>query len=518
MDISDLADGEAPESFRCPISRELMRDPVVCADGHSYERDAIVRWLRAHDTSPKTGAALAHRHVLPNHALRNSIEEHLERTFKITQRSQITIGREIGVGSFKTAHAGELRGQRVAVLKMRPGAQCEAEVKAFIHLGRHPNLVRFLGLCAEGEPQLIVTEYAPLGSLDAFLEEREGQLTLPHKLTAAQQVCSGMAALAAQGLVHRDLAARNVLVFAFDAASPNATRVKVSDFGLSMSVYGATHGYGAAHEAAPFRWMPPEALRRRKFSEKSDVWACASRGAPGGVDHTPARWPSAHPSRSLSHMLSYGTRERALTHSASRAHGMPVITSTNLRSMPPLPLCVADGVTLWEMLTDAQTPYAFISSDQEVAQRVCAGERPEEPPDCPAALWALMQRCWAASAEARPTFEHLLLELRTMADADAAPVMGLPVPADGAVPMGQPAEDAMAGLAIGTTPAQTAPPTVQELISGAERPGGGLELGTLMELVRSGSAEGKAVAAGALAHLAANADNLVAMRALGHHV
>ena len=36
----------ASNSFVCPITAEVMTDPVVCADGHSYERDAIEDWLR----------------------------------------------------------------------------------------------------------------------------------------------------------------------------------------------------------------------------------------------------------------------------------------------------------------------------------------------------------------------------------------------------------------------------------------------------------------------------------------
>ena len=44
-----------------------------------------------------------------------------------------------------------------------------------------------------------------------------------------------MEGLAVEGMVHRDLAARNVLVFNFDPADPKATRVKVSDFGLTVS-------------------------------------------------------------------------------------------------------------------------------------------------------------------------------------------------------------------------------------------------------------------------------------------
>ena len=45
----------AKQDLRCPITLEVMRDPVMAADGHSYEREAILRWLRGHRTSPLTG-------------------------------------------------------------------------------------------------------------------------------------------------------------------------------------------------------------------------------------------------------------------------------------------------------------------------------------------------------------------------------------------------------------------------------------------------------------------------------
>jgi hypothetical protein len=55
--------------------QELMTDPVVAADGHSYERSSIEDWFTKGTTwtSPKTHARLPNNHLLPNHALRTAI-------------------------------------------------------------------------------------------------------------------------------------------------------------------------------------------------------------------------------------------------------------------------------------------------------------------------------------------------------------------------------------------------------------------------------------------------------------
>ena len=51
-----------------------MVDPVIAADGFSYERSAIERWFRAKRTSPQTNAPLASTALVPNIALRGLIE------------------------------------------------------------------------------------------------------------------------------------------------------------------------------------------------------------------------------------------------------------------------------------------------------------------------------------------------------------------------------------------------------------------------------------------------------------
>eukprot|EP00310_Coccolithus_braarudii_P024523 CAMPEP_0183343416 /NCGR_PEP_ID=MMETSP0164_2-20130417/9339_1 /TAXON_ID=221442 /ORGANISM="Coccolithus pelagicus ssp braarudi, Strain PLY182g" /LENGTH=376 /DNA_ID=CAMNT_0025514233 /DNA_START=19 /DNA_END=1149 /DNA_ORIENTATION=- len=64
-----------PDSFVCPITSELMADPVSTSDGFTYEREAIEQWLASgHNTSPLTGEPLPRSELTPNHALRSAIE------------------------------------------------------------------------------------------------------------------------------------------------------------------------------------------------------------------------------------------------------------------------------------------------------------------------------------------------------------------------------------------------------------------------------------------------------------
>lgn len=69
---------EPPDASICSITQELMVDPVMAYDGHTYEREAIERWLKRQQTSPKTGEPLASTILLPNHAMRGQIIEWLE--------------------------------------------------------------------------------------------------------------------------------------------------------------------------------------------------------------------------------------------------------------------------------------------------------------------------------------------------------------------------------------------------------------------------------------------------------
>ncbi|CAB4306687.1 unnamed protein product [Prunus armeniaca] len=63
-----------PKDFCCPISLDLMREPVIVSTGQTYDRSSISRWLEeGHCTCPKTGQMLPNARLVPNRALRNLI-------------------------------------------------------------------------------------------------------------------------------------------------------------------------------------------------------------------------------------------------------------------------------------------------------------------------------------------------------------------------------------------------------------------------------------------------------------
>jgi serine/threonine protein kinase len=333
-----------PSGFVCPISDDVMRDPVMCADGHTYDRPNIQQWFAGgHDTSPNTGARLSHLNLVPNHALRNSIEDFLRSHFREIARARFSLGRRVGAGASKIVYEGTLDGsRRVAVLQMKPGAaSLDQEASMMLKLSRHPNLVRFWGSCSEGGEQFILTELAPYGSVLKVIEDMhdEGRcLSMQHKMEIMRQVACACEALALEGIVHRDIAARNVLLSVFDPAAPAATVAKVSDFGMSVSAYGRS-SLTVDGGTVPMRWMSPESLERRRWSEKTDVWSF--------------------------------------------------------------------GVFCWELLSDGKLPFALVASDAEVARMVLQGQRLEPPGGCEDSLWALIHSCWAAVPAQRPTFHEL---------------------------------------------------------------------------------------------------------------
>ncbi|GAA0153969.1 hypothetical protein LIER_43253 [Lithospermum erythrorhizon] len=81
--------------FRCPISLELMTNPITLSTGHTYDRSSILKWFATgNHTFPKTCESLVCIDLLPNVALKKLINLGLLGSAGNSREVSSTLGEE----------------------------------------------------------------------------------------------------------------------------------------------------------------------------------------------------------------------------------------------------------------------------------------------------------------------------------------------------------------------------------------------------------------------------------------
>ncbi|PRP80407.1 hypothetical protein PROFUN_11953 [Planoprotostelium fungivorum] len=181
---------------------------------------------------------------------------------------------QVGRGAFGVVYRAEWREIQVAVKQLLDMQHVEAsqldefsrEVALLQSLKHHPNLVMFIGISVSPDPISLITEFCVGGNLLDFLRTNKGDIKLEMKQKLILGIASGMLHLHTENIVHRDLAARNVLL------SDNFVP-KISDFGLSRKIDSVDDTQKTKSTIGPLKWMAPEAIVKKEYSSKSDVYS-----------------------------------------------------------------------------------------------------------------------------------------------------------------------------------------------------------------------------------------------------
>lgn len=80
LDIPENFDrNDTPIEYICPISKSIMRDPVISSDGYTYERSCIERHLSIRGSSPATNNEILFPYLIPNWNLRTLIVSYVDK-------------------------------------------------------------------------------------------------------------------------------------------------------------------------------------------------------------------------------------------------------------------------------------------------------------------------------------------------------------------------------------------------------------------------------------------------------
>ncbi|GKV48327.1 hypothetical protein SLEP1_g55151 [Rubroshorea leprosula] len=170
-----------PHEFLCPITLEIMTDPVIVASGQTYERESIQKWFESgHRTCPKTRQTLSHLSMAPNYALKNLILQWCDKNnFKVPTKEEAASlesnsaeQKEVILALVEELSSTQLEMQRKAVKDIRMLSKENPENRVLIaNCGGIPPLVQLLSY-----PDFKIQENAVTALLNLSIDESNKKL------------------------------------------------------------------------------------------------------------------------------------------------------------------------------------------------------------------------------------------------------------------------------------------------------------------------------------------------------
>ncbi len=136
---------------------------------------------------------------------------------------------------------------------------------------RHPNIVGSLDAGRIGHQLFMIMELAPGISLAAMMDERGergmGLFPVSSVLRIAQEVCTGLAAAHAAGVVHRDIKPSNLMV------TPQLG-IKIIDFGIArLLADNSPRLTKRGHTVGTVAYMSPEQAQGDEVDARADLYS-----------------------------------------------------------------------------------------------------------------------------------------------------------------------------------------------------------------------------------------------------
>ncbi|KAK2643234.1 hypothetical protein Ddye_024997 [Dipteronia dyeriana] len=184
----------------------------------------------------------------------------------------------LGEGGFGKVYRGHFSdtNQEVAIKQLDPdGVQGIREFVVEVltlSLADHPNLVKLIGYCAEGDQRLLVYEYMPLGSLENHLHDLprdRHSLNWNLRMKIAAGAASGLEYLHEKmktPVIYRDLKCSNILL-------GENYHPKLSDFGLAKVGPSGDNTHVSTRVMGTHGYCAPDYAMTGQLTFKSDIYS-----------------------------------------------------------------------------------------------------------------------------------------------------------------------------------------------------------------------------------------------------